>query len=67
MFYEVIKGQDHRASSRTTCVLSINTELQKLVGLAWKCLNCPMIARRSKEFYLNLLDEEYKTYYESGR
>jgi CRISPR-associated protein Csm5 len=67
MFYEVIKGQaitEHPPEA--TCVLSINTELQKLVGLAWEMPDLPEIARRCKEFYLNLLDEEYKTYYESA-
>jgi CRISPR-associated protein Csm5 len=67
IFYEVIKGQAIAANPpEATCVLSINTELQKLVGFGWKIPDLPEIARRCKEFYLNLLDEEYKTYFKNA-
>ncbi len=67
MFYEVIKGQSlTEHPPETTCVLSINTKLKNLAGFNWRMPDMPEIANRCKKFYLNLLDEEYETYYKSA-
>lgn len=65
MFYEVIKGQAICIDTpvNTVCTLVINFELQSIKEFGFQIPDISDIVHRCRQFYGNLLEQEYNNFY----